>query len=181
MSTDTFDRTAALDKAREAIKSTRGDEVTKRATALRELKAEYPALPAETAEELMVKAAESMGRRGKITWASEYEMRNVRWLWENRIPLGMLSGLYGVEGMGKSMETARIAAAVTRGDLPGALEGIPRRVLIATTEDGWRETIAPRLKAAGADMSMVGHYRVTDDDGSDEAPELPRDAHILAE
>jgi len=181
MTTDTFDRTAALDKAREAIKSTRGDEVTKRATALRELKAEYPDLPAETAEELMVKAAESMGRRGKITWASEYEMRNVRWLWENRIPLGMLSGLYGVEGMGKSMETARIAAAVTRGDLPGALEGIPRRVLIATTEDGWRETIAPRLKAAGADMSMVGHYRVTDDDGSDEAPELPRDAHILAE
>jgi RecA-family ATPase len=107
-------------------------------------------------------------------------MRNVRWLWENRIPLGMLSGLYGVEGMGKSLETVRIAAAVTRGDLPGALEGEPRRVLIATTEDGWRETIAPRLKAAGADMSMVGHWRITEN-GSDEAPELPRDADILAE
>jgi hypothetical protein len=125
-------------------------------------------------------ALDQRRRRGAITWANEIEMRNVRWLWEKRIPLGMLSGLYGVEGMGKSLETVRIAAAVTRGELPGALEGEPRRVLIATTEDGWKETIAPRLKAAGADMSMVGHWRITED-GSDEAPELPRDADVLAE
>jgi hypothetical protein len=175
-----FDRPAAVAKARATIKRTQGDEVAKRIAALQELKGDYPELPDEAAEQLMVEAAESMGRRGKIVWANEYALRNVRWLWQNRIPLGMLSGLYGVEGMGKSMETARIAAAVTRGDLPGALEGVPRRVLIATTEDGWRETIAPRLKAAGADMSMVGHYRITED-GSDESPELPRDADVLAE
>lgn len=176
-----FDRPAVLATAREAYKGTPGDDLTKRLAVEAKVKADYPDLAAEAVEGIMVEASESMsGRRGKITWANEYELRNVRWLWQNRIPLGMLSGLYGVEGMGKSMETARIAAAVTRGDMPGALEGIPRRVLIATTEDGWRETIAPRLKAAGADMAMVGHYRITED-GSDESPELPRDAGVLAE
>jgi AAA domain len=137
-------------------------------------------LPPEHAEAIVVEARASQGRRVAITWASEIPMANVVWIWENRIPLGMLSGLYGVEGMGKSMETIRIAAAVTRGDLPGALEGNPRRVLIATTEDTWRHTIKPRLVAAGADVSMVGHFRVADGD-RDGGFELPRDAEILAE
>lgn len=180
MTAGTVDRTAALDTAREAYKSTRGDEVTKRVAAEAKVKATYPDLAAEAVEGIMVEAVESMGRRIVVTWANEYELRNVRWLWDKRVPLGMLSGLYGVEGMGKSMETARIAAGVTRGKLPGDLEGQPRRVLIATTEDGWQETVAPRLKAAGADMEMVGHVRVGDGDG-DEGLELPRDAELLGQ
>jgi len=178
--TETFDRPAALGTAREAYKSTRGDELTKRLAVEAKLRDTYPDLAAEAVEGIMVEAVESMGRRIVVTWANEYEMRNVRWLWDKRIPLGMLSGLYGVEGMGKSMETARIAAGVTRGELPGDLEGEPRRVLIATTEDGWQETVAPRLKAAGADMEMVGHVRVGEGDG-DEGLELPRDAELLGE
>jgi hypothetical protein len=172
----TFDREAALVKARAAIKA---DSKDGRAKALTELEADAPDLPREAAEQIILEAGESLGRRIVVTWASEYEMRNVEWLWENRIPLGMISGLYGVEGMGKSMETVRIAAGVTRGSSPGALKGQPRRVLIATTEDGWRETVAPRLKAAGADMSMVGHLRVTED-GDDDGLEIPRDAGLLA-
>ncbi len=180
MSTATIDRTAALDTARETYKSTRGDELTKRLAVEAKVKATYPDLAAEAVEGIMVEAVESMGRRIVVTWANEYELRNVRWLWDKRVPLGMLSGLYGVEGMGKSMETARIAAGVTRGELPGDLEGQPRRVLIATTEDGWQETVAPRLKAAGADMEMVGHVRIGDGNG-DEGLELPRDAELLGE
>jgi hypothetical protein len=173
----TFDRAAALAKARETIK---GDKQDGRIKALLDLEAAAPDLPAESAEQIIMEAAESLGRRVVVTWASEYELRNVRWLWDKRVPLGMLSGLYGVEGMGKSMETARIAAGVTRGELPGDLEGQPRRVLIATTEDGWNETVAPRLKAAGADMGMVGHVRIGDGD-DDEGLELPRDAELLGE
>jgi hypothetical protein len=175
------DRPAAIARARETIKRTRGDEITKRATALAELRERCPDLPPEAAEQIIVEAAGTFGRRIVVTWASEYEMRNVRWLWDKRVPLGMLSGLYGVEGMGKSMEEARISAGVTRGTLPGDLEGKPRRVLIATTEDGWQETVAPRLKAAGADMDMVGHIRVAADDDSDEGLELPRDAELLGQ
>ncbi len=179
MTTATFDRTAALDTARETIKSA-ANEQDGRIKALHELEADAPDLPRESAEQIITEAAESLGRRIVVTWASEYELRNVRWLWDKRVPLGMLSGLYGVEGMGKSQETERIAAGVTRGTLPGDLEGQPRRVLIATTEDGWNETVAPRLKAAGADMDMVGHVRVAEGDG-DEGLELPRDAELLGE
>jgi hypothetical protein len=153
------------------------DRVANAAAKLAEAHAELTQAEAVRAVEL---ARGGVGRRVAITWASEISMANVVWIWENRIPLGMLSGLYGVEGMGKSMETIRIAAAVTRGDLPGALEGKPRRVLIATTEDTWRHTIKPRLVAAGADVSMVGHFRVADGD-RDAGFELPRDAEILAE
>lgn len=174
-----FDRKAVLATARETIKVA-PDEVDGRIKALHALEADNPDLPAEAAEAIITEAADSLGRRIVVTWASEYELRNVRWLWDKRVPLGMLSGLYGVEGMGKSMETARIAAGVTRGELPGDLEGQPRRVLIATTEDGWNETVAPRLKAAGADMAMVGHVRIGDGDG-DEGLELPRDAELLGE
>jgi AAA domain len=179
MTTETFDRTAALDAARATIKAA-SNEQDGRIKAMLELEANAPDLPAESAEQIITEAAASLGRRIVVTWANEYELRNVRWLWDKRVPLGMLSGLYGVEGMGKSMETARIAAGVTRGKLPGDLEGQPRRVLIATTEDGWQETVAPRLKAAGADMEMVGHVRIGDGDG-DEGLELPRDAELLGE
>jgi hypothetical protein len=177
----TFDRAAALTLARVTYKNTGGDEVNKRAYVFKALKDSLPELPQEARDQIMLEAVESKRRRIVVTKASAYKMRNVKWLWEKRIPLRMLSGLYGVEGMAKSMETVRIAAAVSRGTLPGDLEGEPRPVWIATTEDGWAETVAPRLKAAGADMDMVYHVRVASEDGSDEGLELPRDAELLGE
>ena len=164
----------------DVLRERRGEKREARRTkALKALQEAAPGVDELAALEFVAEVDDSLDRRVVVTWASEYEMRNVEWLWENRIPLGMISGLYGVEGMGKSMETVRIAAGVTRGGLPGALEGQPRRVLIATTEDGWRETVAPRLKAADADMNMVGHLRVTED-GDDDGLEIPRDAGLLA-
>lgn len=137
----------------------------------------HPVSQAE-AEDAVRQGRGGLGRQVAITWADTIAPENVEWLWENRVPIGMISGLYGVEGMGKSMETIRIAAAVTRGDLAGIREGDPQRVLFATTEDSWAHVIAPRLLAAKADMSMVGQIRVQDK-GSDEGLELPRDAGLL--
>lgn len=79
---------------------------------------------------------------------------NTKWLWEQRIPLGVLSTIAGDGDRGKSTLSLLLAAKVTRGELEGDLYGKPQRVLISTVEDGKR-VIAPRLRAAGADMSMV--------------------------
>jgi hypothetical protein len=39
---------------------------------------------------------------------------------------------------------AHLAAKVTRGELPGDFYGIPKGVIIVSTEDDWSATIKPR-------------------------------------
>ena len=80
----------------------------------------------------------------------------VQWLWRPYIPIGKLTMLQGVEGVGKSWLLAALAAAVSRGHgLPG---DSPRRldsVLLMSAEDGLADTIKPRLERAGADTTRV--------------------------
>lgn len=97
-------------------------------------------------------------RRIALTRASEITMRRVKWLWDGRIPLGVLSLLGGREGIGKSTVCYQILADVTRGRIPGEYLGTGQPVIIAATEDSWEHTIVPRLTAAGADLDLV--YRV---------------------
>lgn len=99
--------------------------------------------------------ANGSARRLHAQRASDIRTRKVRWLWAGRLPLGMLSLLAGSEGLGKSLITIWLAARVTRGDLPGEFWGRPRCVIIAATEDTWEEVIAPRLAAAGADLTKI--------------------------
>jgi hypothetical protein len=90
-----------------------------------------------------------------LTPASSIKLRKVKWCWHERLALGTLGLLAGPEGLGKSTLAYTIAAAVTRGDLPGEHHGTPRAVLVCATEDSWGHTIAPRLHAAGADLDLV--------------------------
>lgn len=102
-------------------------------------------------------------RRIVVTPASAYKPRPVRWLWPDRIPAGSLTLLAGREGIGKSLITVNLAAKLTQGTLPGTHEGLPSRVLFATSEDAWEFTMTPRLLAAGADLNAVGRVEVADD------------------
>jgi hypothetical protein len=97
-------------------------------------------------------------RKIRLTPASEFRLKAVKWVWEGRMPLGEITLVPGREGAGKSTFLAWMAAAVTRGQLPGMHFERPRAVLYAATEDSWEYTIAPRLVAAGADMDLV--YRI---------------------
>ncbi len=101
---------------------------------------------------------EDGGRKTETVSAASVTMKIARWLWDLRIPLGELTIAAGREGAMKSQWTVWLAAAITRGTLPGAYYGHPRAVIICAREDSWEHTIAPRLWAAGADLSMV--YRV---------------------
>ena len=88
------------------------------------------------------------------------------WLWDNRIPLGMLTLLAGPQALGKSTLAYWLAAQVSRGLLPGTLHGAPRSVLVTSTEDSWPHVIVPRLMAMGADLTRVHRLEVADDTGS---------------
>ncbi|OBF95710.1 hypothetical protein A5773_13880 [Mycobacterium sp. 852014-52450_SCH5900713] len=105
-----------------------------------------------------------------------------RWLARNRIPTAAVSLLVGDEGIGKSLTWVWFAAPITTGEaLPEF--GIPARdpadVMIICTEDGWSDTVLPRLTVAGADLDRISVI-CTDHDGSG-APIFPRDIHLIAE
>lgn len=90
-----------------------------------------------------------------LTPASSIKLRKVKWCWDQRLALGTLGLLAGPEGLGKSTLAYTLAAAITRGDLPGEHHGTPKAILVCATEDSWGHTIAPRLHAAGANLDLV--------------------------
>jgi AAA domain len=124
-------------------------------------------------------------RHLRATKASDIQMTATRWLWEDGphcwIPLGHLVGLGGREGVGKSTMSADIAAKVTNGKLPGDFYGIPKGVIIVSTEDDWSATIKPRLVAAGADLDRVFQVDAIEPDGLEGTLSLPVDLHRLEE
>lgn len=101
----------------------------------------------------------------------------VRWLWPGRIPRGKLTILDGDPGLGKSLLSLDIAARVSRGsDFP---DGAPRQagsVVLLNAEDGVADTVVPRLRAAGADLSKVHTIRVIPQPGGDRLPDIITDA-----
>jgi hypothetical protein len=84
---------------------------------------------------------------------------HVTWLWPGRIPFGKLTIIDGDPGLGKSLLTLDIAARVTTGrPMPdGTLPDLdgPAAVVLISAEDGYGDTIRPRLDLAGADPARV--------------------------
>ncbi|MFG3235005.1 AAA family ATPase [Streptomyces antibioticus] len=123
--------------------------------------------------------------------ASGIRVRPVRWLWDNTpegeaptsrawIPQHSLAIAAGGPGLGKSQFAVWMTARITLGELPGELYGKPRPVIYAAAEDSWAFTIAPRLLAAGANMDMVFHVSVRDDERPYARLTLPIDTSLLA-
>ena len=86
--------------------------------------------------------------------ASTIARETVRWVWPGRIPAGKLTVVEGDPATAKSTMTLDLAARVTRGAAwPDGEAGCPpSSVLLLSAEDGWGDTIRPRLEAAGADL-----------------------------
>lgn len=95
------------------------------------------------------------GPRLRVTRGADVKMQRVRWVMEDWIPDGSLTLLAGREGLGKSTIAAALCAQITRGTLEGEFHGTPRNVLYVHSEDSREFTVAPRLKAADADMNRV--------------------------
>ncbi len=93
-----------------------------------------------------------------IICLADIEPKTIHWLWEDYIPFGMLSGIQGDPGSGKSYIMMKIAADITRGITPPNIFGEPgkmepRNVVIVNGEDDLQHTIAPRLVAMNADRN----------------------------
>jgi hypothetical protein len=97
-----------------------------------------------------------------VTFADlEPGFREVRWLWAWRIPRGKLTLLSGDPDVGKSFLTTELAAAVSTGrQLFGDDPREPATVLMLSAEDDPEDTVGPRLRAHGADLTRVRTLRV---------------------
>jgi AAA domain len=101
--------------------------------------------------------------------ADQTKPRRIMWLWPNRIPQGKLIVFAGNPGVTKSVATCEVAAiTASKRDWPDCKKtNEPREVLMMVGEDGWEDTVVPRLMAAGADLSRVHHLKIVSCEESD--------------
>ena len=83
------------------------------------------------------------------------KIRSPRWAWDRRVKLGALNTLVGVGGVGKSTLVRWMLAGLTRGGLPGNLEGEPTNVLVVGEEDGIQEAWLPAVSAMKGDVKRL--------------------------
>jgi putative DNA primase/helicase len=113
--------------------------------------------------------------------AADLEMCGVDWLWPGRFARGKLGLIAGLPDMGKGQIAAFIAAAATAGvELP-CDEGIAPQgnVIWFNAEDGERDTVLPRLTAAGADLDRIYFVNSARVDGKDKSFSLVSDIQLL--
>lgn len=114
--------------------------------------------------------------------ADDVECRPVSWLWPGWLARGKLHILAGAPGTGKTTIALALAAVVSRGGhWPDGKYSPSGNVLLWSGEDSAADTLVPRLKAAGADLSrvlIVGDVPDGDDDRPfDPARDVPALEH----
>jgi hypothetical protein len=99
-------------------------------------------------------------------------VKEMQWLWPNRIPAGYLSVFSGNPDTGKTTVMCDLVARITTGrDWPDGTKNTngPMFVLLMIAEDGAEDVIKPRLEAAGADHTKYAVMDITKvKDGSSE-------------
>jgi len=92
----------------------------------------------------------------RITCVCDVEPEPVEWLWPGRLARGKLTLVAGDPGIGKSQIAIDAAARTSAGlDWPDGGRAVAGCVLILSAEDAIKDTIRPRLEAAGADLKRV--------------------------
>jgi hypothetical protein len=125
-----------------------------------------------------------MSNEENLVWRlSELEVETLTWLWPGRLALGKSTVFDGDPGLGKSLAIADLAARLTVGRaLPDGVVPAERiSVVLVGTEDGVRDTVLPRLLAAGADVSRVHVFAGRHQPGhAGRLPSFPEDERELA-
>lgn len=108
---------------------------------------------------------ESPSKPYKIQYYNKVKAKAVKWLWYPYIPYGKITIIQGDPGDGKSTLALNLLALVTNGGiLPLSNKKIEQgTVIYQNNEDGKEDTIVPRMKACGADLSKVAYIDETED------------------
>lgn len=92
----------------------------------------------------------------QITCAADIKPEAIRWLWEGWLARGKFHIFAGQAGTGKTTIAIALAATVSNGGLfQDGTRAPVGNVLIWSGEDSAKDTLVPRLLAAGADMCRV--------------------------
>lgn len=92
----------------------------------------------------------------QITCAADIKPEAIRWLWEGWLARGKFHIFAGQAGTGKTTIAIALAATVSNGGrFPDGTRAPVGNVLIWSGEDSAKDTLVPRLLAAGADMKRV--------------------------
>src|SRR5262245_42008189 len=116
-----------------------------------------------------------------VVCANDIKMRGVEWLWPGRFGLGKIGLIAGLPDMGKGQIAAFITAAVTASiNLPCG-EGLTSQgnVVWLNAEDGVRDTVLPRVVAAGADRKRIHFVNGARISGEDTTFSLVTDLRLL--
>lgn len=92
-----------------------------------------------------------------LTLYSDVTAMPVNWLWEPYIAIGKITLLQGDPGCGKSTMMMNLIAELSKGGATpeGRAFGASQRIIYQCSEDGAKDTIKPRLVAAGADCRNI--------------------------
>ncbi|WP_295094799.1 AAA family ATPase [Ruminococcus sp.] len=92
-----------------------------------------------------------------LTLYSDVTAVPVKWLWHPYIAIGKITLLQGDPGCGKSSMMMNLIAELSNGGSTpdGRAFGPPQRIIYQCSEDGAKDTIKPRLIAAGADCRNI--------------------------
>ena len=148
----------AKDDAVDLIEIRRAEGVADEAIASEILRTVDAAEPVAITAPPIAPKSRSLGivTRPNLIRLADVEPREVAWLWSGRIPLGRLTLLVGVPGLGKSFVTTDWASRVTTGTpWPDGSDCVRGSVLFVCAEDDPADTIRPRLDAHRADVSQV--------------------------
>jgi hypothetical protein len=109
-------------------------------------------------------------RRIVTARAAEVGRVGVEWLSPGRVPIGLVTVLAGLGGVGKSQWACLLAAQLSRGEL-----GEPAESLIATAEDLPSTTVVPRLEALDADLRRIHFLTIATESGEEDGIAIPDD------
>jgi hypothetical protein len=97
-------------------------------------------------------------KKERLVWClNDLEEQPMEWLWPGRLPAGKLTLVDGDPSQGKSLMTLDLTSRLTTArSLPdGYTPPAPVPVLLVGSEDGIRDTVLPRLRAAEADLRWI--------------------------
>lgn len=127
-------------------------------------------MSAETIKSIIDDAPLFHGNGVELLRGDQVVMQVVDWLWPGWLARGKLHMLAGAPGTGKTTIAMALAAALTRGSKwPDGTAAAIADVMIWSGEDDPADTLAPRLKAMGADMTRI-HFIKSTRDSNGERP-----------